>query len=215
MLHPQILSLEAVLFKGHRSTQSVTGVVSMTGTVGGLVNVAAGGELQGNQTVFNGLVTVASAAEHSPGNSPGTQTFAAGLSYESGSILNWELISNSTTGAGTNYDFLSVTGGSLAISAGATINLDFSGSGSTVGVWLERGPECDSGHRLTFGRTGRPPDRETASVSPSFAARECSFLYAHSGRLPKAFFDPLTGLRFVPCSDLIPDDAIPTRETNR
>ena len=117
---------------GYAGTQSVTGVVSMTGTVGGIVNVVAGGELKGSQTVFNGLVTVASGAEHSPGNSPGTQTFAAGISYDTGSIFSWELIANSATGAGTNYDFLSVTGGSLAISAGAIMNLDFSGTGSTV-----------------------------------------------------------------------------------
>ena len=113
-------------------SQTVAGVVSMTGTVGGVVTVASGGELKGTQTVFNNAVSVATGGQHSPGNSPGMQTFAAGLSYEAGSILTWELIANSATGAGTTYDFLSVTGGSLAINAGATMNLDFSAAGSTV-----------------------------------------------------------------------------------
>ena len=113
-------------------SQTVAGVVSMTGTVGGVVTVASGGELKGTQTVFNNAVSVATGGQHSPGNSPGTQTFAAGLSYEAGSILTWELIANTTAGAGTNFDVLSVTGGSLAINAGATMNLDFSAAGSTV-----------------------------------------------------------------------------------
>jgi len=113
-------------------TQSVAGVVSMTGTVGGTVNVAAAGELKGSGVVFNGLVSLETGAQHSPGNSPGTQTFTSGLSYSAGSILNWELIANSGTGAGTNYDFLSVTGGSLVIESGAILDLVFSGSDSTV-----------------------------------------------------------------------------------
>ncbi|MFM8497539.1 MAG: PEP-CTERM sorting domain-containing protein, partial [Planctomycetia bacterium] len=105
---------------------------SMSGTVGGTVNVEASGELKGDEVLFIGPVTLASGAQHSPGNSPGMQTFTAGLSYSTGSILNWELIANSGSGAGTNYDFLSVTGGSLSVASGALLNLVFSGSGSTV-----------------------------------------------------------------------------------
>lgn len=116
----------------YAGTQQVSGPVSLTGTIGGAVNVAAGGELKGNGVVFKGPVTLAAGAQHSPGNSPGTQTFTAGLSYSTGSILNWELITNSGTGAGTNYDFLSVTGGGLSVASGALLNLVFSGSGSTV-----------------------------------------------------------------------------------
>jgi fibronectin-binding autotransporter adhesin len=128
-------------------TQSVTGVVSMTGTVGGAVNVTGSGELKGSGVVFNGPVALASGAQHSPGNSPGTQTFATGLSYSAGSVLNWELIANSSTGAGTNYDFLSVNGGSLAIQSGAIMNLVLSGSGSTVS-WSD--PFWDAGRTWTI-----------------------------------------------------------------
>jgi autotransporter-associated beta strand protein len=127
-------------------SQAVTGVVSMTGTVGGVVSVASGGDLKGTQTVFAGAVSVATGGRHSPGASPGTQTFTAGLSYDAGSILTWELIANTTAGAGTTYDFLSVTGGSLAIAAGATINLDFSSTGSTVD-WSD--PFWATGHSWT------------------------------------------------------------------
>jgi autotransporter-associated beta strand protein/T5SS/PEP-CTERM-associated repeat protein len=117
---------------GYVGTQSVTGVVEMTGTVGGSVDVVAGGVLKGNQTLFQGLVSLATGANHAPGTSPGTQTFGLGLSYDAGSILTWELIANSGTGAGTTYDFLSVTGGGLSIASGASMDLVFDGAGSTV-----------------------------------------------------------------------------------
>lgn len=41
-------------------------------------------------------------------------------------------IGNTTTGTGTAFDFLSVTGGSLSIAADAVMNLDFNAAGSTV-----------------------------------------------------------------------------------
>ena len=116
----------------YSGSQSVTGVVAMTGTIGGTVNVASAGVLKGNQTVFSGLVSLAAGANHSPGTSPGTQTFGLGLSYDAGSILTWELIANSGTGAGTTYDFLSITGGGLSIASGASMDLVFDGAGSTV-----------------------------------------------------------------------------------
>lgn len=121
--------INAVNYAG---TQAVSGVVSMTGTIGGAVNVAASGELRGSGAVFTGPVSLASGALHSPGNSPGSQTFTAGLSYSAGSRLNWELIANTASGAGASYDFLSVTGGPFAVESGALLNLVFSGSGSAV-----------------------------------------------------------------------------------
>ncbi len=128
-------------------SQSVTGTVSITGTIGGTVTVTAAGELKGNQTVFNGPVSLAAGARHSPGTSPGTQSFTSGLSYDAGSILTWELVANSGTGAGTNYDFLSVTGGSLSIADGATLDLVFDGGGSSV-AWND--PFWNAGHSWTI-----------------------------------------------------------------
>jgi autotransporter-associated beta strand protein len=118
---------------------NLAGTVSLTGTVGGLVSVNANGELKGSNTTFTGPVLIESEGQHSPGSSPGTQTFEDGLSYAAGSMLNWELIANSVGGAGTSYDFLSLTGGSLLVEDGAIMNLAFSGNGSTVnwsnGFW--------------------------------------------------------------------------------
>lgn len=81
---------------------------------------------------FIGGVTISDGAIHAPGNSPGSHTFAAGLSYSGSSTLQWELISNTTSGPGTNYDSIAVTGGALAIAEGAALQLLFSGSGSAV-----------------------------------------------------------------------------------
>ena len=104
-----------------------------------MVSVNENGELKGSNTTFTGPVLIESEGQHSPGSSPGTQTFEDGLSYAAGSMLNWELIANSVGGAGTSYDFMSLTGGSLLVEDGAIMNLAFSGNGSTVkwsnGFW--------------------------------------------------------------------------------
>jgi autotransporter-associated beta strand protein len=51
----------------------------------------------------------------SPGNSPGSQAFAAGLGWASGGTYVWEVNSLSGT-AGTNFDVLAVSGGPLDLS---------------------------------------------------------------------------------------------------
>lgn len=125
--------------ENYEGSLNLAGTVSLTGTVGGLVSVDANGELKGSNTTFTGPVSIESEGQHSPGSSPGTQTFEDGLSYAAGSMLNWELIANTVAGAGTTYDFLSLTGGSLLVEDGAIMNLAFSGNGSTVnwdsGFW--------------------------------------------------------------------------------
>lgn len=117
-----------------RGQVTIAGRVSIAGTVGGEVIVF--GELSGNGSVFTGPVSVLAAAEHSPGNSPGEQTFADGLSYDFDAVLNWDLAGNTTAGAGTSYDFLRVTGGDLVIAEGAILNLVFSDASSTV-TWTD------------------------------------------------------------------------------
>jgi hypothetical protein len=72
---------------------------------------------------------------------------AVQLLHDAGSILTWELIANSGTGAGTNYDFLSVIGGSLSISSGASLDLVFNGTGSVVD-W--NSPFWNAGHSWTI-----------------------------------------------------------------
>ena len=69
---------------------------------------------------------------HAPGNSPGLQTFNNGLTYNTGSTFQWELIGNTVDGRGTSYDGVNVTGGTLSIVAGASSSLVFNSSGSAV-----------------------------------------------------------------------------------
>jgi hypothetical protein len=65
---------------------------------------------------------------------PGAQTFTNGLSYSGSSSLQWELAANtdSAVDAGTLYDAISVTGGNLAITNGAQLQMVFNAAGSAV-----------------------------------------------------------------------------------
>ena len=82
------------------------------------------GAASGGATTISGI--------HSPGNSPGIQTFANGLSYLSGATFVWELNGNVSTGRGTAFDGVNVTGGTLAINTGVNNNLVFNGAGSAT-----------------------------------------------------------------------------------
>ena len=171
-------------------TQTVAGVVTMSGTIGGTVNVAASGELTGSGVVFNGPVSLATGAKHSPGTSPGSQTFAGGLTYSAGSTLNWELITNSDASAGTNYDLLSVTNSGLTITSGALLNLAFSGSGSSVSwsdpfwstnhAWtiIDASRATTSSGSFTLGAVSKDSQgRSLTSIQPS-----ASFQVGQSGK---------------------------------
>lgn len=124
---------------------------SLTGN--GAVGVSAGASFGGQGTV-QGSTTIEGI--HAPGSSPGMQTFASGLSYVTGSSLQWELTDNyNTLGLrGTEYDGINVTGGTLSIAAGVTSNLVFNGPGSAVD-WTD--PFWDSGRSwLVFDNAGVP-----------------------------------------------------------
>lgn len=116
---------------GYVGAQAIAAGVALSGTIGGAVNVISGGELKGN-TSFTGSVTVSNGGVHSPGNSPGTQTFSGGLTYAAGSSLTWELAANTDSGYGTNFDALYVTAGNLSIESNAILNLALNGTGSVV-----------------------------------------------------------------------------------
>jgi autotransporter-associated beta strand protein/T5SS/PEP-CTERM-associated repeat protein len=116
---------------GYIGSQSIAAVVALSGTIGGVVDVVSGGELKGN-TSFSGSVTISSGGIHSPGTSPGAQTFANGLTYAAGSSLTWELAANTDAGYGTNFDALYVSASNLLIGTNALLNLDFDGMDSAV-----------------------------------------------------------------------------------
>jgi autotransporter-associated beta strand protein len=124
-------------------------ILSGANTYTGATTVSAGSLIvNGNQSAATGALTVSSGATlggsgtiggattisgiHSPGNSPGIQTFANGLSYSNGSTFVWELNDNVNTGRGTAFDGVNVTGGALTINTGVTNNLVFNGAGSTT-----------------------------------------------------------------------------------
>ena len=91
----------------------------------GAVTVASGGSLGGSGTV-GGATTIT--GTHSPGTSPGLQTFTNGLSYASTATLVWELSANTALSAdrGTLYDGIDLTtAGALAIDPAASMSLVF------------------------------------------------------------------------------------------
>jgi len=115
-----------VFLAGNASYNGVTevaqGALSINGSLSGngQLSVSSGATLKGS-----GMVNVSTeiAGTHAAGNSPGLQTFSAGLSYGSSSSLDWEFVGNSLGLRGTDYDGIDVTGGSLAIASGATLRM--------------------------------------------------------------------------------------------
>ena len=92
--------------------------------------------LKGNATTFTGAVTVANGGFHSPGASPGLQTFSAGITYANGSTLEWEFAGDTLTARGTDYDGVNVTGGNLTIVSGAKLRVvNFSGVDYSATDW--------------------------------------------------------------------------------
>ncbi len=108
------------------ATSVQAGTLIMNGTTYSATSVSSGATLGGSGT-FNNTTTIDGI--HSPGNSPGTQTFNEGLTYNSGASVLWELIANSTADRGTNYDAIDVNGG-LNFAGATTLNLNFNFSGS-------------------------------------------------------------------------------------
>ncbi|MBJ7328010.1 MAG: PEP-CTERM sorting domain-containing protein, partial [Chthoniobacterales bacterium] len=98
-----------------------------SGTGTGALTVSAGNTL-GGSGIITGATTIA--GTHSPGNSPGLQTFGSDLTYSSGANFLWELIGNTTADRGVNYDGVDV-GGTLTFNGSTGLSLTFN-SGSTV-----------------------------------------------------------------------------------
>jgi fibronectin-binding autotransporter adhesin len=95
--------------------------------LGATQTLSGGGTIAGNVTI---------AGTHSPGFSPGLQTFEDGLSYATGSTFVWELSENTSAARGVSFDAVDVTGGTLAFAAGVTAELVFNLQGSTV-AWSD------------------------------------------------------------------------------
>lgn len=100
----------------------------------GSVTVASGATLGGSGTI-GGATTISGI--HSPGTSPGLQTFTNNLTYNDGSSVTWELAANTAAAGarGTSYDGINV-GSTLDFNGTVTLNLVFNASGSTV-AWSD------------------------------------------------------------------------------
>ena len=111
------------------TTNVNAGDLALDGSIVGSLSVASLASLSGTGTV-GGNATIA--GTHSPGNSPGAQTFNGNLTYQAGAVVNWELIANTTGAPGTNYDQIIVPTGNLTFSGSTTLALSFDSAGSSV-----------------------------------------------------------------------------------
>ena len=109
------------------ATLVINGSTSSTSNL----EVDTNGTLMGSGTI-GGNTTISGI--HSPGNSPGLQTFTDNLTYNSGSNIIWELTTNSNTDRGTNYDGIDVEG-DLNFADITLLTLDFGILGGSVD-WL-------------------------------------------------------------------------------
>lgn len=108
-------------------TTVAQGTLLVTNAAGtGPISVSSGGTLAGNSTLAPATTI---SGTHAPGsNGVGIQTFSGGLAYTASARLQWQLTDNVTTGRGTVFDGVDITGGTFAIATGAVIDLTFSGT---------------------------------------------------------------------------------------
>jgi len=119
---PQITTASGAVFdvsavSGYTVASGVT--LTNDGTVNGDFTLATGGTLNGSGT-FSGAATANGALN--PGNGPGFQTFASGLTLGSTSVTTMEIVGSGATVA----DSVNVTGGTLTFSGNLSI-VDFGG----------------------------------------------------------------------------------------
>jgi autotransporter-associated beta strand protein len=100
----------------------VNGTLTGTLSANSSTTVSGSGTITGNTTI-SGI--------HSPGNSPGIQSYGSNLSYTSGSSVTWELGVNALGLRGTDFDGINV-GGVLDFSGATAVNLAFNFVGSSV-----------------------------------------------------------------------------------
>lgn len=103
----------------------------VSGATGGYT-LGTGQTLSGTGTV-SGNLTIA--GNHSPGSSPGLQTFNGDLTYGSTATLNIELLGDALGVRGTDYDGINVNGGTLTIDPAASFNLITSGINYAAAAW--------------------------------------------------------------------------------
>ncbi len=110
-------------YSGSTSVNAGTLRVNGANTGSGALGVASGATLGGSGSI-NGATTIAGI--HAPGNGgAGIQTFSNSLAYAATSRLQWQLTDNVSSGRGSSFVGVDVTGGTFAITDGAIIDLSF------------------------------------------------------------------------------------------
>jgi hypothetical protein len=117
---------------------TVSNLLTNNGTINtastGQVIVSSSGSLLGTGTLPSTTIN----GTHGPGMSPGVQTISGVLTYNAGSNINWEMISNAIGTRGIDYDGIDVIG-NLNFAGATSLNLIFNGFGSDVdwsnGFW--------------------------------------------------------------------------------
>lgn len=137
-------SIQAGSIKVNHNNALGTGTVSLAGgslevgngiTLGNALNFSSGTTVLGGTGTFNTAITADSHVVLSPGNSPGTLHFGAGLTLASGGAISFQ-VQDAAGGAGTGWDSLDVVGGLVLTAATNTItfNVTFLNSGGTDGL---------------------------------------------------------------------------------
>lgn len=174
------------------STTVSAGTLFVNGSLaaGSAVSVGVSGTLGGTGTI-SGPTTILGA--HTPGNSPGIQTFASDLTYSGGSsTVEWELSGNTITNvANPNavYDQILV-GGNLDFAAATSLSLLFNGAGSSV-LWADAFWDAPqqwtlydvTGSTTGFGNLSLAPGSylDSGSISLASARSSASFSLVQSG----------------------------------
>ena len=115
-------------------TRLLQGTMIINGSIAGSLQTSAGTTL-GGRGLIKGSATVGGL--HSPGNSPGIQTFAGDLTYSTGSSIKWELSDNTNQQAATPvFDNITV-GGNLTFAGATSLTLDFKPASGTLVDWTD------------------------------------------------------------------------------
>jgi fibronectin-binding autotransporter adhesin len=103
--------------------------IVVDGAVNGSLFVDEGATLSGSGSIAG---PTAVSGIHSPGNSPGIQTFNNNLDYQEGSSITWELNANASTQDSPPIFDQIIVNGNLEFVGSTSLNLVFAFSGSTV-----------------------------------------------------------------------------------
>jgi len=102
--------------------------VKVNGTIAGTGTMTVTGTLSGSGMINSDTIITGT---HTPGNSPGIQTFGGNLTYQPGATMLWQLADNTTNNSPLSYDQV-IVGGNLNFNGGTTLVLSFNDVGSLV-----------------------------------------------------------------------------------